>query len=141
MTEKTLASKVVKLLRPLDAMRVENPCKPGTPDVEFIGGWVELKHVRDWPKRASTPVRVPHFTTGQRLWLTRRDKLGGLALLLVQVGPDYLLLSGAKAASILGTSTQAQLRAAAIATFTHRTLKEELAACFRHLISTHTNAY
>lgn len=139
MKESTLARKVRKLLRPLDAMRVENPCLPGTPDIEFIGGWVELKKLDAWPKRPTTPIRLPHFTPQQRLWLTRRMEKGGLSLLLLQVGRDYLLLFGDQAATLIGEATESDLRAAAIEVFSHRTLTTDLLPCFRRLISSRTN--
>ena len=55
-----------------DATSVENPACPGTPDVQFIGGWLELKFLEAWPKRAETTVRIEHFTPQQRVWLLRR---------------------------------------------------------------------
>lgn len=58
--------------RGYDATSVENPACPGTPDVQFIGGWIELKFREKWPKRADTTVRIEHFTPQQRVWLLRR---------------------------------------------------------------------
>jgi len=55
-----------------DATSVENPACPGTPDVQFIGGWLELKFLEAWPKREETTVRIEHFTPQQRVWLLRR---------------------------------------------------------------------
>lgn len=55
-----------------DATSVENPACPGTPDVQFIDGWLELKYLETWPKRAETTVRIEHFTPQQRVWLLRR---------------------------------------------------------------------
>lgn len=58
--------------RGLDATSVENPACPGTPDVQYIDGWLELKFLEEWPKRAETTVRIEHFTPQQRCWLLRR---------------------------------------------------------------------
>jgi len=62
-------------------MRVENPCLPGTPDVcvGFNGkcAWIELKMIESFPKRASTPVRIDHFTSQQKLWL---NEWGGIKI-------------------------------------------------------------
>jgi len=107
-----MRARIVRALRPLHAMAVENRVQPGTPDVEFIGGWVELKSVSAWP-RLGGPVRVGHFTTVQRLWLRKRCEKGGTAWLLLRVGKSWLLFDGATGAAIVGTATQAELTARA----------------------------
>ena len=61
MSESRQRSTVIKALKTLDAMAVENRVKPGTPDVEFIGGWVELKYMSKWPKNTDLIVRIGHF--------------------------------------------------------------------------------
>ena len=78
--------------RGLDACSVENPAFPGTPDVQHIDGWLELKFLEEWPKRAETTVRIPHFSPQQRCWLIRRfmacekrQTLHGQAFLLLYV--------------------------------------------------------
>jgi hypothetical protein len=58
--------------RGLDACSVENPACPGTPDVQHIDGWLELKFKEEWPKRPDTTVRIEHFSPQQRVWLLRR---------------------------------------------------------------------
>jgi hypothetical protein len=81
----------------LHMTRVENSVGQGTPDVEGQlhgalakvgpnGGsfWIELK-VAERPKRADANVRVK-FQPYQVPWLTRRDRAGGNAHLLIQVG-------------------------------------------------------
>lgn len=94
---------LVELLRPLDAYAVENPCVPGMPDVEFVGGWVELKYVPAWPKRKYiTVVRIPHFTPIQRAWIRRRAKYGGRVFVVLRVEDDWFVLPGAPAANHLG---------------------------------------
>lgn len=55
-----------------DATSVENPACPGTPDVQHIDGWLELKFLETWPKRKETTVRIEHFSPQQRVWLLRR---------------------------------------------------------------------
>lgn len=71
--------------------RIENgSVNKGTPDVELClrgrCAWVELKYLEGAPKKPSTPVRIPHFTAEQKLWLRKRGICGGLAWLFVQVG-------------------------------------------------------
>jgi len=100
-------------LKPLDANPVENAVVPGYPDVEFIGGTVELKSLPKWPVRPETPVKVDHFTPAQRGWLLRRAARGGMTWLLLRVGKTWLLFNGAVAADIVGRVPQDQLREAA----------------------------
>lgn len=78
-------------------VRVENPAAPGTPDVyySFPGGrrgWIELKHLDDWPMRHDTPIRIPHLTLDQVMWMEEETRMGGRAFLLLQIRRHYLLL-------------------------------------------------
>ncbi len=84
---------------------------PDIPDVVYCldgdVGWIELKQIDRWPVRPSTPVRVRHFTAGQRLWLRQWARGGGRCFVLLRVGEtwqeyEYLLLDGAWAAARLG---------------------------------------
>lgn len=88
-------------MKTLDAVSVENPVFPGTPDVNYIGGWIELKWLRDWPKRDGE-VAIRHFTPQQRSWLKRRWLRGGNVFLLLQVGNEWLLFDGNIAAEHVG---------------------------------------
>lgn len=89
-------------LRKLDAIPVENgDTKPGTPDVEYIGGWLELKQVPR-PKRETTPIRVPHYTKQQRVWHRRRWFKGGAVFVLIRIGKDWMLIDGDVASKVLG---------------------------------------
>ena len=126
MTEQTMRQRVVKALKPLDAWSVENPCRPGTPDVNYIEGWIELKWVEKWPVRADTPVRLPHFTPQQKLHLRRRWHLGGNAYLLLQVDQDWFLFNGEEAAMIVGQANRAELTTRAQAHWNHPNLREDL---------------
>lgn len=109
MSEGTMRRRVVRELRELDAVSVENPVHPGTPDVNFIGGWVELKWARRWPERGG-PLRLDHFTREQRVWLRRRWHRGGAAWLLLQVGREWMLFDGEVAAHVVGRSTRGELQ-------------------------------
>lgn len=135
MSEKALAGHVMKALKPLDGQRVENACGRGTPDVNYVGGWIELKQQDAWPKKPETPLKLGHdLTTEQRIWLTRREEKGGTALVLMQVARDYLLLSGGVAARLIGEATQVELKAAAIAHWTSAAaMKKDLVLCLRLL--------
>lgn len=107
--EQQQRQKVVKALNRfgLDATSVENPAYPGTPDIQFIGGWIECKYLEDWPARAETAVRIPHFSPQQRVWLLRRwiscrklntDIDKGWLLIYVVSTRDWLLFDGETAA-------------------------------------------
>lgn len=76
-TESRFRRRVVETLRPYDAVAVENPVHPGTPDINYAEGWIELKVVRD------PAAPIPHFTPQQRVFLYRRSRAGGRAHLLV----------------------------------------------------------
>lgn len=106
---------VVRMLRSLDAISVENSVYPGTPDVNYGGrdvngrrveGWLELKWAADWPARGG-PLRLPHFTAEQRAWLRRRHHRGGRIHLLLQVNRlEWFLLDGRTAGEYLGNLTR-----------------------------------
>ena len=77
--------------------RVENRVKKDTPDLYLaahwaldgarapLRGWVELKVLDRFPARASTPVKINHWTTGQRYWALRHAKHGGMTWVVVAV--------------------------------------------------------
>lgn len=101
MSEQDMRKKIIKVLKPLDAVSVENPAYPGTPDVNFIEGWIELKWLRSWPKRQGV-VKLDHFTTQQRVWLFRRSYFKGKCFLLLQVRKEWLLFDGITASEHVG---------------------------------------
>jgi hypothetical protein len=108
MAESQMRSKITKALAPLHAIAVENPVLPGTPDVNYIEGWVELKWLRSWPVQGGI-VRIPHFTPQQRVWHYRRRRAGGQAWFLLQCKREWLLLDGAVAALVINRSTREEL--------------------------------
>ena len=122
-----MRQRVVKALKPLDAFSVENPCRPGTPDVNYMEGWMELKHKYEWPKRAATTVRLDHFTPQQRLCLMKRWHAGGNSFLLLQVGDDWLLFDGDVAAEKVGRVNKEELYIIAKVTWFRPELKDVLA--------------
>lgn len=94
--------------------RVENPANPGTPDIYFTMkknsamGWIELKHVPEWPKRETTTLKIKHFTPQQRVFIKVHGELGANIYVLLQVARDYFLLEWDLALKI-GTLTRGDL--------------------------------
>lgn len=138
MSEHSQAERVIKTLKPLHGFRVENPCLPGTPDVNCTLGWIELKWIEKWPARTGTPVRVDHFTPQQRIFGQKRHRAGGLALLLLQVEStqDWLLFDGPTAARIVGHVPRAELLAGALAHWIGRDMEKNLVPCLFSLFAT-----
>lgn len=94
----------------LDPVRVENVLHPGHPDLDYTHGSIELKYLPEWPKRATTKVKLPEFTGEQVAWLTRRWDKGGLAWLLVRVGSEWFLWPGSMTRDVRRGLTQAEWR-------------------------------
>jgi len=109
MSERDMRSRVVGALRTLDAISVENPAYPGTPDVNYVEGWVELKWLRDWPSKAETPVAFDHFTQQQKVWLIKRSRARGRVSLLICCKKEWLLFSPEVAVKFVGRATRQEL--------------------------------
>jgi hypothetical protein len=124
-TEHRLRHWIVSALSPLDAMPVENPAKPGTPDVEHILGWIEVKQAACAPTRPDTPLVIDHYTTQQRLWARERHKKGGSVFMVLQVGRELLILPGPTAAALLNFATMDTLRNLAVEKWLKRPTPKE----------------
>lgn len=124
---------VVTALRELKAFAVENGhCYPGTPDVAYVGGWIELKELDKFPVRPTTPVRVRHFTPEQRAWHVAWEHHGGVSWVLLKVGKfDWLLFRGSVAADILGNVVRSELESAAVLIMRSGLDREELLRCLQ----------
>ncbi len=133
MSESSMRQRLVAALRPLDAVPIENRLKAGTPDVNYIGGWMELKWLRSWPVRDGV-VLLPHFTIGQRLWLRRRGARGGVAMLVLQVGKQWLFFDWKYAYDYVGKSaSRLGLEGNAMKHFPNGLKNKELVAWLRSL--------
>lgn len=118
----------VKRLRRAHAVAIENLLSAGTPDVEYTGGWIELKYLRAWPKKETTFVKVERFTRHQRLFHYERRRAGGTSWVLIQCKREWILLDGATAALYLGLLTRSELYASA-AFVSPNGLGEDLIQC------------
>ena len=114
MTEARWRSQLIKLLKFIHAVPVENAAGEGTPDVNTVYGWLELKLLDRWPPRGG-PVGPKLLRPMQRVWLRTRCAHAGSAWVLVRIGDEVLMLWGAWAAEHLGTTNKEQLLAAAVA--------------------------
>lgn len=111
MSEHDMRSRVVGALKSLDAIAVENPALPGTPDINYTEGWIELKWLRNWPVGSETIVRFEHFTAQQRVRQLQRRLAGGRSWVLVQCRREWLLFDGEVAALHLGQVPRSELYA------------------------------
>lgn len=99
MTEASAKSVLIKRLAPLDAVAIESPRTGlGIPDVNISLGWIECKAMKAWPKNCDTrPVIFPHpLSKEQQVWLYRRERAGGLALVMGKVSNVWFFWSGRK---------------------------------------------
>lgn len=98
-------------LKPLHAQRIESDCTPAFPDVEFIGGTLELKYEPSWPVRPSTKLNVKSLSKNprQRAWWKKRSSMGGNVWVLLRVEKDWLLFQGDVAADVICNATKDEL--------------------------------
>lgn len=109
-----MRSQLIKLLKPIHAVPVENAAEEGTPDVNTVYGWLELKLLDRWPVRGGA-VGAKLLRPAQRTWLRTRCAHAGSAWVLLRVANEHLLLWGAWAAEHLGRTNKEQLVEAAVA--------------------------
>lgn len=131
-----MRSRLVADLKRLDAMAVENPAKPGTPDINYCEGWIECKYLKHWPVIPDTnPVLFPHFTPQQRQWMKSRCDRGGNVYLMAKIGRDWLLFEGEWAWQHFGRAPRPSLLANAIRVWENGLKPKELIACLRRSVS------
>jgi hypothetical protein len=113
-----MRQKLSRILREtgLDPWSIECPIHPGIPDLTWAGGaWAELKWLACWPKRAETPVVIPHFTPVQRVTILGRAAVDPRGMwLILQVGREWLLFRGQDVREIGKTLPQSELRLLAV---------------------------
>lgn len=129
MKEKTARKNIVAAIATYrHAMAVENPAHPGTPDINFAGGWIEVKSRDEWPARATTPVRPRHPLMMEQIrWIrtrvgTGRDKV----YIAFVVGKQYMFFDGLKGIEIIGLANRKDLEAAALLSCTRPALESNL---------------
>ena len=103
--EQKLNDRIMAALRGFDPRRCENVVDPGTPDIHYIGGWIEDKGIAAWPARAKTIVALDHYVPAQRAWHVRRRRAGGRVHVAFEVGGEggcFMLFDAERAAEHLG---------------------------------------
>lgn len=110
MPEAAVVKKVMQALKGWDPLRVENIHMPGTPDINFIGGWIEVKWVLQYPVKDETIITCRHFTIEQRNFLKRRMLMGGATFLFVGIAGNYYLFDGIAGANFFGFVERQMLR-------------------------------
>lgn len=132
--EKSLWLKVRKGLQPHFRMqRIEDRYSKGVPDLIYAGpkypmscltsqriirsaphtfGLIELKVRREWPKRATTPVKLKEWKPEQKAWFKLFGPLGKHLFLLLQIENDYMLYDWRRAVDLGDLNKEATIRAA-----------------------------
>lgn len=129
-----MRSKVLQELRPFHANAIENVAGLGTPDVEFCFGWIELKFLERYKRNCDiSPVLIPHFTTDQRRFLKKRWLTNESSYLLLQIGNQWLLFTGAVAAEYVGRATRPQLLELSTSSWENGFRRGELRECLATL--------
>lgn len=127
MAEAAMRQRIVKELKILHAISVENPINPGTPDINYADGFIECKWLRHWPKREGTIVKLLcDLSKEQRLWINLREKAGGIVWVMLQCRREWLLFHGETAAKHIGKATRAELYELAYQVWTDGLNRDEL---------------
>lgn len=115
MAESDLNDRIRRALRQWDPVRVENAVGPGTPDINYVRGWIESKYEDEWPAKPGTVLRLKRYAPEQRAWHVRRCAAGGTVFVALEVGSEFHLFAADMAARYLGTEwTRADCRACAL---------------------------
>lgn len=130
MSEKDFAREFCALTKKLNPVRIENALfTPGLPDVSFSPGFCELKWLKSYPKRETTPVRIEHYTDDQRKWLLRRATAGGGAWLALKVKSDRYVFNAQQAQDV-GNLTHSELKQNCLAHWDRLPTAEEFCNVF-----------
>jgi len=129
MSEANTKSVFCELIAELDPVPVENLLTGkncvGIPDVNFAGGWAEIKWCPRWPVRENTPLRVK-FRPKQKEWALRRTTTTGEECwLILQVRQEWFVFD-ADGMQEVGNLTHSELIETARAYFPKKPTSEEL---------------
>jgi hypothetical protein len=90
----------------------------GIPDLSYglggICGWIELKQIREVPRRAEDIMKPQKYTPLQVNWLSKRGKKGGNCFVMVKVGTTkdvtYWIFNFDKAKMVAGGMSMVDYR-------------------------------
>jgi hypothetical protein len=116
MSEDALWKRTREHLGPLGRLvRIESSTELGIPDICYlirrypahkaiapVCGWLELKHVPEWPKRPTTTFRIDKLTLDQVNWATHWALAGGRVSCLLQVATDLIVMDFRLLAQVFG---------------------------------------
>lgn len=115
-SENELRSKFKKLIKKFRPYSIENLLTtPGLPDCAITTGWIEFKCEKEWPVRASTPLRIK-WQPGQKSWASAWAAAGGGYWLVVKVDGEIFIFD-AEAAQYVGDITRSEMKHQAMAHF------------------------
>lgn len=132
MTEAQLRSQIVRMLAPLHPTPVENPVGYGTPDINCVLGWIELKRAEFRKNR--TLKLLSDLTPQQQLWLRKRWAAGGLAVLLVRLQSGTWYIFRGDQAHLVAGRGEAWLNLICYRKWDFKPSAEELISCLEHLL-------
>jgi len=92
----------------MKTQRHEDNISKGIPDVSFainnngqkINGWMELKHIKSFPKKRDSIIAIDHYTDDQRKWLLENYETGGATFLFIKIDREYYLFTGSAMVSV-----------------------------------------
>ena len=80
-----------------DVQSHEDRYSDSIPDLSYaangVNGWIELKQIKNWPKKDDTLVKPDHYTAGQVSWIKKRGRMGGHCFVMVKVSNEYFIFS------------------------------------------------
>lgn len=111
MAESNARSTLVGITRSLNGFPVENRVGEGTPDFRCVACWIELKWLKAWPRTADIrPVKFNHpLLPSQKRFIQREFAAGGITLVLIVVGRDWMFFDGPYMITAFGTLTRPQM--------------------------------
>ena len=99
--EKNFVKRVMDNLkkRGMVFQRHEDLYSVGIPDMSYEhpdcmgSGWIEAKSVKAWPKRASTTIKMKHYTPQQVAWAMKHGLMNQRTWLLLEVDTFVFLIA------------------------------------------------